>query len=191
MLSCPRARAVGLDKVLVGWLDRGLLEPGALSFSPLGALHPDLLVARFGRELEIAGHVAQTALDNYDGSLPAGFEVALRSSHWQALDWWLYRLPQLANSVPPTRGGTLAWVPLQRVLVPAFLDDATSQRDMVGFLMARGADPMRRLPFDPDRTVISFAASIKSPLLTLLDPPAAAPPAPAAYATGALETSSR
>jgi len=30
MFSCPRARAVGLDRVLVGWLDGGLLQPGTI-----------------------------------------------------------------------------------------------------------------------------------------------------------------
>ena len=64
----PSARAVGLDRVLVGWLDRGELQPGTLSFSPLEALDPDLLVTRFGRELEVAGHLPSAALDHYDGA---------------------------------------------------------------------------------------------------------------------------
>ena len=59
MLSCRNARIAGLDQVLVGWLDRGKLQPGTLSFSPLEALDPDVLVTRFGRELEVAGHLAQ------------------------------------------------------------------------------------------------------------------------------------
>ena len=29
MLSCPRARSVGLDRVLVTWLDRGDLSPAS------------------------------------------------------------------------------------------------------------------------------------------------------------------
>ena len=191
MLSCPNARTAGLDKVLVGWLDRGSLQPGSLSFSPLSALHPDLLPSRFSRELEVAGHLPQTALDNYDGVLPGGFEEALRTSHWTALEWWISLVPQLANQVPPTRGAQLAWVPLQRVLLPTFLSDRASQRDMVGFLMARGADPRKRLPFDPDRTVIGFAASIKSPMLSVLDPPPEPPARPAAYATHSGGTTSR
>ena len=87
MLSCRNARAAGLEKVLVGWLDRGKLQPGTLSFSPLEALDPDVLVTRFGRELEVAGHLPSAALDHYDGSLPSGFEEALRTSHWAALEW--------------------------------------------------------------------------------------------------------
>lgn len=179
MFSCPSARAAGLDRALVGWLDRGLLEAGTLSFSPLGALHPDLIGSRFARELEIAGHPPLAALDPYDGHLASGFEEALRTSHWQALEWWLYRVPELANRVPPTRGGQLAWVPLQRVLLPAFLSNPSSQAEMMGFLMARGADPKRKLPFDPDKTVVAFARSIRSPMLALLEPPTtpvAAPP---------------
>ena len=125
------------------WLDRGDLEPGKLSFSPLGAADPELLISRFGRELEIAGHRPETALDGYEGVLPSGYELALRNSHWPAIDWWLYRLPQLANLAPPQRGG-LAWVPLQRVLVSGFLQHPESQRDMVVFLMARGASPAQR-----------------------------------------------
>jgi hypothetical protein len=176
MLGCPKARSVGLDRVLAGWLDRGALEPGTLSFSPLSAAHPDLLVGRFGRELEVAGHRPEAALDGYEGVLAGGFEEALRTSHWAALEWWTYRLPRLANLAPPSRGGQLAWVPLQRVLLPGFLADPTTQRDMVVFLMARGADPHTRLPFDPARTVIGFAAATKSPMLPVLDPPPTAPP---------------
>jgi len=169
MLSCPRARAVGLDRVLMTWLDRGDLQPGRISFSPLGAADPELLMSRFGRELETAGHKPEAALDGYEGVLPSGYELALRSSHWAAIDWWLYRLPQLANLAPPSRGG-LPWVPLQRVLVSGFLQHAETQRDMVVLLMARGASPAQALPSDPRRTVASFAVQLKSPMLSLLEP---------------------
>lgn len=180
MLSCSNARAAGLDRVLFTWLDRGELEPGKLSFSPLDAVDPDMLVARFGHELEVAGHKPEAALDGYDGALPSGFEEALRRSHWAALEWWLYRLPQLANLAPPQRGGQLAWVPLQRVLLPGYLEFPTSQRDMVGFLLSHGANPYQKLPFDQGKTVVAFATQMKSPLLPLLDPrPASPPPAPA------------
>ncbi len=173
MLGCPNARAAGLDRVLATWLDRGDLEPSKLSFSPLSAADPDLLMSRFGRELEVAGHKPEAALDGYDGALSSGFEEALRTSHWAALEWWLYRLPQLANQAPPQRGGQLGWVPLQRVLLPGFLQYPSTQRDMVVFLMARGANPHQKLPFDQGKTVITFAAQMKSPMLALLDPPAA------------------
>jgi hypothetical protein len=186
MLGCSNARAVGLDRVLTTWLDRGELEPGKLSFSPLSAADPDLLVSRFGHELEVAGHTAETALDDYDGALPSGFEEALRRSHWAALEWWLYRLPRLANLAPPQRGGQLAWVPLQRVLLPGYLEFPSTQRDMVGFLMARGADPHQKLPFDQGKTVIAFATRMKSPLLSLLDPPS--PPGPSAPTLAKAET---
>lgn len=191
MLGCPAARSVGLDRVLVTWLDRGGLEPGTLSFSPLGALHPDLVGSRFSRELEVAGHTPQAALDNYEGSLPSSFEEALRTSHWPALEWWLYRLPELANRVPPTRGAQLAWVPLQRVLLPTFLSDASTQRDMVSFLMAHGSDPRTKLPFDRSKTVAGFAASIRSPMLVVLDPPPPAKPAPTTYADSTRGTTAR
>ena len=177
MFSCRRARAVGLDHVLVGWLDRGVLQPGALSFSPLEALDPEMLVSRFGRELQTAGHSPRAALDHYDGALPSGFEEALRTSNWAALDWWLYELPQLANLAPPSRGAQMSWVPLQRVLLPGYLADPAAQPEMVSFLIAHGADPHRKLPFDPSRTVIAFARSIKSPALPLLDAPAETPAA--------------
>ena len=169
MLSCPRARAVGLDRVLMTWLDRGDLQPGRISFSPLGAADPELLMSRFGRELETAGHKPETGLDGYDGVLPSGYELALRNSHWPAIDWWLYRLPQLANLAPPQRGG-LPWVPLQRVLVSGFLQHPETQRDMLVFLMARGASPKQPLPSDPRRTVATFAAQLKSPMLSVLEP---------------------
>jgi len=181
MLSCPRARTVGLDRVLMTWLDRGDLQPGKISFSPLGAADPELLMSRFGRELETAGHKPEAALDGYEGVLPSGYELALRSSHWTAIDWWLYRLPKLANLAPPQRGG-LAWVPLQRVLVSGFLQHPETQRDMVVFLMARGASPAQSLPSDPRRTVTTFAAQLKSPMLSLLEPKPARSGAGAALA---------
>jgi len=149
--------------------DRGDLQPGRISFSPLGAADPELLMSRFGRELETAGHKPEAALDGYEGVLPSGYELALRSSHWAAIDWWLYRLPQLANLAPPSRGG-LPWVPLQRVLVSGFLQHPETQRDMVVLLMARGASPAQALPSDPRRTVASFAVQLKSPMLSLLEP---------------------
>jgi hypothetical protein len=187
MLGCPRARAVGLDRVLLTWLDRGDLEPGKLSFSPLGAADPELLVTRFGRELEVAGHKAETALDGYDGTLPSGFEEALRDSRWAAIEWWLYRLPQLANLAPPQRGGQLGWVPLQRVLLPGFLRHPETQRDMVGFLLAHGADPNQKLPFDRNRTVIGFAAQINSPMRVVLEARSAAPKGTAAATLAAMQ----
>ena len=172
MLSCRNARAVGLDRVLVGWLDRGRLQPGTLSFSPLEALDPDVLVTRFGRELQTAGHLPAAALDHYDGTLPMGFEEALRTSHWAALEWWFYELPQLANRAPPSRGAQMTWVPLQRVLLPGYLANPETQADTVRFLLAHGADPRSKLPFDNGKNVIGFAAAIKSPMLALLDEPA-------------------
>lgn len=173
MLSCRNARAAGLDQVLVGWLDRGKLQPGTLSFSPLEALDPDVLVTRFGRELEVAGHLPSAALDHYDGSLPSGFEEALRTSHWAALEWWFYELPQLANRAPPSRGAQMAWVPLQRVLLPGYLVNPDTQADTVRFLMAHGADPRIKLPFDQGKNVITFAAALRSPMVAVLDAPAA------------------
>jgi hypothetical protein len=187
MFSCSRARAVGLDRVLVGWLDSGKLQPGKLSFSPLEALDPQVLVSRFGRELQIAGHPSSAALDNYDGALPSGFEEALRTANWAALEWWFFELPQLANIAPPSRGGQMSWVPLQRVLLPGFLADPAAQPEMVSFLLKHGANPRQKLPFDTSRTVIGFAKAIKSPVLTLLDAPATA--LPSAIPTTALASS--
>jgi hypothetical protein len=192
MLGCARARAVGLDSVLIVWLDRGSLQPGTLSFSPLEALDPDLLVTRLGRELQVAGHSSTAALDHYDGALPSGFEEALRTANWAALEWWFYELPQLANKAPPSRGGQMDWVPLQRVLLPGFMQDQASQGPMVSFLMAHGADPRKRLPFDPDKNVIGFAKAIKSPMVALLDaPPAPSTTLPTTLAHSAIDPSAR
>lgn len=171
LLSCPQARIAGLDQVLDRWLAQGDLEPGRLAFSPLGALHPAHLATPLARALEARGHTAQTALGSYAGALPSGFELALRGSHWQALDWWLTRLPELANQVPPAQGNQLAWLPLQRVLVPSFLEQPVDQAEMVAFLMARGASPWRKLPFDPGRSVVAHAREIGSPMLALLEAP--------------------
>ena len=157
--------------MLVGWLDRGKLEPGTLSFNPLEALDPGLVGSRFARDLQVAGHSSQTALDHFEGTLPSGFEEALRSSNWAALEWWFYELPRLANEAPPSRGAQLASVPLQQVLLPGFLRSPASQPDMIRFLLDHGADPHRKLPFDSGTTVIGFATAIKSPVLALLDKP--------------------
>lgn len=189
MLSCSHARSAGLDHVLVGWLDRGKLEPGTLSFNPLEALDPDLVGSRFARDLKVAGHTSQSALDHFEGTLPSGFEEALRASHWTALEWWLYELPKLANEAPPSRGAQLGSVPLQQVLLPGFLRDPASQGDMVRFLLAHGADPRKKLPFDSGTTVIGFATAIKSPALALLDPPRPAPATPTLAPTTTLARS--
>jgi hypothetical protein len=177
-LSCPQSRAAGLDATLDAWLASGALAPGALGFSPLGALHPGHIGSPFAQALEAAGHRAADALGGYVGERSTGFEEALRTSDWAALDWWLARQPQLVNRVPPRRGDQLAWLPLARVLVPSFLAFPDSRADMVGFLLARGADPAQRLPADPGQTVASLAIKLKSPLAGVL---AAAPsPAPSA-----------
>jgi hypothetical protein len=171
MLSCPSAVAAGLDSVLMTWLAQGALDPGKVSFGPFGALHPDHLASPFARALEAQGHTAREGLGGYDGVQPQGFELALRSSQWAALDWWLARVPELANRVPPAQGNQLPWVPLARVLTPNFLTYATSQSEMVEFLLARGADPRQKLPFDSGISVMQYARNLHSAQLVLLDPP--------------------
>lgn len=171
MLSCPSAVAAGLDAALATWLAQGDLDRGTVSFGPLGALHPDYLGSPLARALEAQGHTAREALGGYDGVQPRGFELALRNSQWAALDWWIARVPELANRVPPTQGNQLPWVPLARVLTPNFLTYPTSQTEMVEFLLARGADPRQKLPFDSGTSVVQYARSLRSPQLVLLDPP--------------------
>jgi hypothetical protein len=175
LLSCPSARAAGLDQVLDRWQAQGDLPTGTLAFSPLGALHPEHLDSPLARVLEAQGHTAQAALGAYDGALPSGFELALRGSHWRALDWWLARAPQLANRVPPAQGNQLPWLPLARVLSPNFLEHPNTQAEMVEYLMARGASPWNKLPADPGRSIVQLAVDLRSPMLPLLNPP---PPAP-------------
>ena len=189
-LSCPNSRAAGLDVTLAAWLTGGALAPGTLGFSPLGALHPSALGLPFALALEASGHRASDALGGYVGERAPGFEEALRTSDWAALDWWFARQPQLANRVPPRRGDQLAWLPLARVLVPNFLAYPDSRADMVGFLIARGADPARRLPADPAQTVAGLASKMKSPLAGVLAAAAAAAasPAPATPTAPAADT---
>jgi hypothetical protein len=170
VLSCPGARTAGLSSVLDGWLADGLLPAGQIAFSPLGALHPGHLRSRLAQQLEAQGHVARAALSAYDGRLPAGFDLALQTADLAALDWWLARAPELVNQVPPSAGGQLPWRPLARVLTPSYLPDAARQRQVVEYLLARGADPWLRLPHEPMRTVVSLARELKSPVLALLDP---------------------
>jgi hypothetical protein len=171
MLSCPSARTAGLDAVLGTWLAQGDLDTGKIAFGPLGALHPDYLNTPFARALEAQGHSAREGLGAYAGTQTPGFEEALRTSNWTALDWWFNRAPELANRVPPTQGNQLPWIPLARVLAPTFLTHADGQSEMVEYLMSRGANPWQRLPFDAGNSVVSYARNLKSPLVALLDPP--------------------
>ena len=185
MLSCPAARAAGLDRVIAQWRAQGALAPGAIAFSPLDALHPDALASTLADDFEADGHTARDALGAYPGTLRPGFDEALRTSHWAALDWWLRRVPELANRVPPRQGNQLSWRPLARVLVPSFLADPARQQQTVAFLLARGADPSQRLPANPDQSVLGFARMLKSPMLALLEAPAVAPATVERYATAA------
>ena len=100
-----------------------------------------------------------------------------RDSRWAALDWWLARAPELANRVPPVQGNQLPWVPLARVLQANFLAAPATQPDMVKFLMARGADPWRKLPYDAGTSVVEYARAMRSPVLALLEPPVGVPTA--------------
>ncbi len=173
-LSCPRARAAGLDAILDQWVAQGQLQRGQLAFGPLGALHPSHLNSPLARILEAQGHTAAAALGAHGGQLEPGYDLALRSGDFAALDWWLARVPELANRVPPTRGNQLPWVPLARVLTPSFVPDADQQRETVRYLLAHGANPWRALPHDPNQTVMSYARQLRSPLLATLEAPAPA-----------------
>ena len=175
LLSCPNSRSVGLDRLIDRWMAQGQLPVSGLSFSPLSALHPDHLSSPLAMALQAQGNSVQAALAAQDGKLPAGFEAALRASHWQALDWWLARRPELALSVPAAKHAQLPWLPLARVLVPQFLDQPNTQAEMLRFLMARGASPLQLLPSDNAKTVLAYAVQLKSPMTAML---AAAPTSP-------------
>lgn len=170
MLSCPSAVAVGLDGVLAYWLARGDLDAGTVAFGPLEAIHPAYLASPFAETLASRGHTAREGMGGYDGVQPRSFELALRTCEWEAIDWWLQRMPELANRVPPAQGNQLAWAPLARVVTPKFLAFADSQGDMVKFLMARGADPWRKLPYDAGTSIVEYARRLNSPLVSLLNP---------------------
>lgn len=170
MLTCPAARDAGLDSVVAAWADRGVFSRD-VGFGVLGAMHPDMLAQPLAARFERQGHTAAAALGPYDGTLPSGFEEALRTANTGALDWWINRAPQLANRVPPTRGGSPEWAPLARTLSPNFLADAGKQRELVEFLMSRGADPWKPIPGTPHTSVVGYARFLQSPLVALLDPP--------------------
>jgi hypothetical protein len=172
MLSCPAARTAGLSNVLDDWLAQGQLPTRGLAFGVLGALDPAYLDSPFARAAEAHGHTARAGLGAYDGALAQGFDAALRSGNRVALDWWLDRVPELANRVPARQGNQLPWVPLARVLTPSYLAQPQQQNELVGYLLARGADPYRALPHDATQTPVTLARSLKSPSLALLDQPA-------------------
>ncbi len=167
-LSCPNARAVGLDGVLDRWLAEDQLRPDTLPFGMLGALHPGDLNSALSRALEAHGHAARAGLGAYQGRLPGGFEEALRSADFEALDWWIQRQPTLVDRVPAAQADQLPWAPLARVITPAFVADATKQRELVDYLLAHGAQPWRPLPHDPQLTPATFALKLHSPLADTL-----------------------
>ena len=168
LLSCPSAVSVHLDRSFDTWLARGDLDPGTVAFGPLGALQPGYLESPFARTLEARGHTARAGLGGYDGVQPRGFELALRQSDWAALDWWLARVPELANRVPPMQGSQLPWQPLARVLTPTFLVYPQTQPDMVRFLMARGADPWRKLNYDAGISIVQYAHGLNPGIEALM-----------------------
>jgi len=87
LLTCPHARRAGLDRVVEAWRVSGALRLGSIGFGPLCALHPDALVSSpLATALEADGHRARDALGGYQGTLRPGFEEALRTSHWAALE---------------------------------------------------------------------------------------------------------
>lgn len=188
-LSCPASRVAGLDAALETWLAAGSLDRGRLAFSPLSALHPSDLDAPIASALEARGHSARDGIGGYVGLRASGFEEALRTSDWAALDWWLVRMPQLANRVPAQRADQLAWLPLDRVLVPTFLAEPATRADMVGFLLARGADPWQRLPANPGQSIAGKARAQRSPFADVLE--AAAPSSVAVAAAAAVGPGTR
>jgi hypothetical protein len=135
----------------------------------LGALHPTHLGSPFSQALEAHGHVARDSVGPYAGELPAGIDSALRDGHLAALDWWLDRLPELANRVPSRQESQLPWVPLARVITPTYLADPARQSALVAYLLQRGADPRRALPHEPGQSVITLARRLKSPSLEILE----------------------
>ena len=170
-LSCPNARRAGLDSVLDQWLAQDQLHAGELPFGMLGALHPSHLNSPLARALEARGHTAVAGLGAYNGQLAAGFEEALRNADFDALDWWIQRMPALVNRVPPARADQLPWAPLARTITPAFMPDATKQREVLTYLLAHGADPWRALPHDPAMSPATLAAKMNSPLADALTGP--------------------
>lgn len=187
-LSCPNARLAGLDGVLDRWQAQDQLRARELPFGMFGALHPTHLNSQLSRTLEARGHTAVAGLGAYNGKLRPGFEEALRSGSFEALDWWVQRVPSLVNRAPPANGDQLAWVPLARVITPAFIPDPALQRDVAVYLLAHGAEPWRTLPHDPSQTVVSLAVKLKSPLVDTLSGPRIASTrggAPVAAATSA------
>ena len=173
LLSCPAAREAGMDGILEVWLANGKLPAQGLPFGVLGALHPSHLGSPFTHALQVRGHTARSGLGAYVGQLPSGFDLALREANRAALDWWFDHVPELANRVPPRQSTELSWVPLARVLTPGYLTQPERQADLVSYLMSRGADPWRPLPHDASQNVVTYARRLKSPLLSLLDPPIA------------------
>lgn len=189
LLTCPSARSAGLDGVVDGWLAQGLLPVGRVAFSPLAALQPDHLHSPLALALEAQGHRARDGLGGYVGRLAPGFDEALRRGELRALDWWFARVPELLQRVPAARDGQFSWVPLARALQPGFIPDAALRERVVAHLLARGADPWQRLPHAPGESVLTFARSISSPQVALLEAPVR--PAPVTLAQAPLRTSAR
>ena len=149
----------------------GLLPAQGLAFSPLGALHPSHLGRNSRAARSARSHRARRIRRVCRPAWPGGYEEALRIGDWNALDWWFARVPELVNRVPATQGNQLDWLPLARVLSPSFMPDPAQQRATVVYLLARGANPWQPLPHAQAQSIVSLARELRSPLLSLLDPP--------------------
>lgn len=92
----------------------------------------------------------------------------MRTADFDALDWWVQRVPALVDRVPAAQANQLPWVPLARVITPAFVPDATRQRELVDYLLAHGAQPWRALPHDAQLSPATLAVMLHSPLADTL-----------------------
>ena len=163
-LSSPAARDAGLDKVLLAWADKGLLDPRKSGFEPLAWLHPSALSTPLPTAFVVRGQRAEAAIRSNPGAL----EAALRAGDLAALDWWFARVPGLANLVPDNRELRVNWRPLAYVATPGVIPDAKLRQTLTRHLLSRGADPGATLPQQPGVTVLSQAQRVSPDLVPVM-----------------------
>jgi hypothetical protein len=163
-LSSPAARDAGLDKVLLAWADKGLLDPRKAGFEPLAWLHPSALSTPLPTAFMVRGQRAETAIRSNPGAL----EEALRAGDLAALDWWFARVPGLANLVADNRELRVNWRPLAYVATPGVIPDAKLRQTLTRHLLSRGADPSATLPHQPGVTVLAQAQRMSPDLAPVM-----------------------
>ena len=126
------------------------------SFGMLGALHPPPALAAGACAGGAAATVRRPRWVRTTASWPAASREALRTADFDALDWWVQRVPTLVDRVPPRRHASCPgcrWRGDHAGLRAGCNAPARAGR----LLLAHGAQPWRALPHDAQLSPATLA----------------------------------